>query len=300
LFFGFKVVQVDNIQRFGSAGRSWYESIQEFCFWMHGQFAKNGKDDSKVNLLTTDAFVDLSKFLCDSNEKPHHLVYVHGFNTSFDFAMEQAARLKADLKLTGNIFLFSWPSAGRISSYSSDEAAIEAAFPHFLRFMEVIQDAVSEEPLSVLAHSMGNRLLTRFIDRKSITGGGRKFNHAVFAAPDVDHDVFVHSLRSWNLALSRSTLYANSADVALQLSEIKHKFPRAGLIPPIANVQDLETILVQGFDLFDLAHGYFAQAGNTLHDIFVMLKFDASADERPGTRPVLMHSNASCWSISHF
>jgi esterase/lipase superfamily enzyme len=214
--------------------------------------------------------------------------------------MKQAARLKADLKLNGNVFLYSWPSAGKVASYSYDEATVEASFPHFVKFMELVEDSISGEPLSVLAHSMGNRLLTKFIDYRTISKAKRRLNNAIFAAPDVDHDVFVHCLRSWKVAFDRATLYANSADLALQLSEIKHMYSRAGLIPPVVKVEDLETILVQGFDLFELAHGYFAQAGNTLHDIFVLIKFNSSASDRPGTRPLTLPSTSGCWSISHF
>jgi len=296
---GFRVVQVENIQRFGSAGRTWHQSIMDFGRWMRGQFGELKKDEAKTNLLDPKSFGDLSRFLYSSTEDRHHLVYVHGFNTTFEFAMNQAARLKADLKLKGNVFLFSWPSAGNVASYSSDEAAIEAAFPHFLSFMGLVEESVSGESLSVLAHSMGNRLLARMIDQRSSNGMKRKLKHAIFAAPDVDHDVFEHSIQSWSIAFERATLYANSADLALQLSEIKHKFPRAGLVPPIVDVPNLETILVQGFDLFDLCHGYFAQAGNTLHDMFVALRFNCPADERPGTRRIAIDSPTRCWSISH-
>jgi hypothetical protein len=297
---GFKVVQVKDIQRFGSAGRHWFNSLKDFLVWFRGRFAELDKDESRVNLLEKDSFASLSQFLASTKEEPNHLVYVHGFNTTFEFAMKQAARLKADLKLNGNVFLYSWPSAGKVASYSYDEATVEASFPHFVKFMELVEDSISGEPLSVLAHSMGNRLLTKFIDYRTISKAKRRLNNAIFAAPDVDHDVFVHCLRSWKVAFDRATLYANSADLALQLSEIKHMYSRAGLIPPVVKVEDLETILVQGFDLFELAHGYFAQAGNTLHDIFVLIKFNSSASDRPGTRPLTLPSTSGCWSISHF
>jgi len=296
---GIKVVQVENIQRFGSAGRTWLQSIADFYGWMKGRFEEINKDERRIQLLTAESFASLTRFLHSENDERHHLVFVHGFNTTFDFAMNQAARLKADLKLKGNVYLYSWPSAGNATAYSSDEAAIEASFPFFSQFMDLVEKSVSGEPLSVLAHSMGNRLLTRLIDQRSRSSVGRKLKNAVFAAPDVDYDVFAHSLREWRDTFERSTLYANSADVALQLSEIKHKFPRAGLIPPVVDVPDLEAILVQGFDLFNLCHGYFAEAGNTLHDLFVMLKFDAPAAERPGTWPLPLGKQTNCWSISH-
>ncbi|MEM7479124.1 MAG: alpha/beta hydrolase [Planctomycetota bacterium] len=301
MHLGFRSVEVTNMQKFGSASRSWRESITEFSEWLASYFSQTRKDESSLNLIDVNGFRDLSRLLNSDEEKEelHHLVYIHGFNTTFDFAMAQAARLKADIPLKGKIYLFSWPSAGKTTAYSSDEAAVEASIPFFSDFMSRIRESIGDEALSVLAHSMGNRLLARWTEDQSSLDQPMKLRDAIFAAPDVDHDVFKHSLGRWNKVFERATLYANSADVALQLSEIKHRSPRAGLIPPIAEIDGLEVILVQGFDLFDLAHGYFAEAGNTLHDICVMLKFNAPAKERPAIRKLVLNSGISCWAISH-
>lgn len=296
---GFRVVEVTNMQSFGSASRTWRESMVRFCAWLMSRFAESEKDASRINIVDANGFRNLSRFLNADEESRHHLVYVHGFNTTFDSAMAQAARLKADLALKGNIYLFSWPSAGNPAMYASDEAAIEASIPFFSKFMQVVQDSVDGEPLSLLAHSMGNRLLARWTETQSSIAQPAKLRDAIFAAPDIDHDVFKHSLESWGTVYKRATLYANSADLALQLSEIKHLFARAGLIPPVVEVNGLEVILVQGFDLFDLSHGYFAEAGNTLHDICVMLRFDVPAKDRPAIRKISFASGASCWSIPH-
>jgi esterase/lipase superfamily enzyme/GNAT superfamily N-acetyltransferase len=296
---GFRVVEVTEMQSFGSASRTWRETMVKFCNWLVARFAETKRDASRIHIVDTTAFKKLSQFFNADEEKRHHLVYVHGFNTTFDSAMAQAARLKADLALKGNIYLFSWPSAGNPAMYASDEAAVEASIPFFSQFMHLVQESVDGEPLSLLAHSMGNRLLARWTDTQSSITRPAKLRDAIFAAPDVDHDVFKHSLESWNIVYERATLYANSADLALQLSEIKHQFARAGLIPPIVEVNGLEVILVQGFDLFDLAHGYFAEAGNTLHDICVMLRFNVPAKDRPAIRKISFESGASCWSVPH-
>ncbi|WP_417738305.1 alpha/beta hydrolase [Rosistilla oblonga] len=296
---GFSVVEVTEMQSFGSASRTWRESMVKFCTWLVSRFAEVERDASRVNVVDLNGFKNLSSFLNGDEESRHHLVYVHGFKTTFDSAMAQAARLKADLALKGNIYLFSWPSAGNPAMYASDEAAVEASIPFFTEFMQIVRDSVDGEPLSLLAHSMGNRLLARWTETQSSIAQPAKLRDVIFAAPDVDHDVFSHSLKSWRNVYERATLYANSADLALQLSEIKHLFARAGLIPPIVQVNGLEVILVQGFDLFDFAHGYFAEAGNTLHDICVMLRFDAPAKNRPAIRKLSFASGATCWSIPH-
>lgn len=299
LVCGVQSINIENVQRFGSAGRNWLEFAVEMYDRFQGLMQGQGKNETSPAILRNDGFLSLSKFLCIEAEDRHHLVYVHGFNTSFDFAISQAARLKADLKLKGNIYLYSWPSAAQLAAYSSDEAAIEASYPFFLQFMQNVREATQGEPLSVIAHSMGNRILARWIEDSAERSIPIPMSNAIFAAPDVDHDVFRYAVSNHQRIFERATLYANSADIALQLSEIKHGFARAGLIPPLVDVPGLDTVLVQGFDLFDLAHGYFSEAGNALHDIFVLLKFSSPVNERPGTRLCRLNDTQSCWSISH-
>ena len=48
------------------------------------------------------------------------LVYIHGFNTSFDDAQRRAAQLGFDLKVPGITALYSWPSRGNLIAYLAD------------------------------------------------------------------------------------------------------------------------------------------------------------------------------------
>ena len=41
--------------------------------------------------------------------KDHAVVFVHGYNTAFDYAVYRTAQIAYDLKFDGVPFLFSWP-----------------------------------------------------------------------------------------------------------------------------------------------------------------------------------------------
>jgi esterase/lipase superfamily enzyme len=57
------------------------------------------------------------------------LVFVHGYNTSFDNAIRRAGQLAYDLKFDGPVFLFSWPSRERLLSYITDGDSARLSAP---------------------------------------------------------------------------------------------------------------------------------------------------------------------------
>ena len=70
--------------------------------------------------------------------KDHALVFVHGFNTSFEHALFRTAQIAYDIKFDGAPFLYSWPSKGALSSqdYSYDRESAGAAEPYLRQFLE--------------------------------------------------------------------------------------------------------------------------------------------------------------------
>jgi esterase/lipase superfamily enzyme len=59
------------------------------------------------------------------------LVYLHGYNVTFEDAALRAAQLGFDLKIEGATAFFAWPSCGDLADYFADAdriAASEKAF----------------------------------------------------------------------------------------------------------------------------------------------------------------------------
>ncbi len=55
------------------------------------------------------------------------LVFVHGFNTSFDEARSRAAQIVADARFGGVAVLFTWPSRSELFGYVSDKESATAS-----------------------------------------------------------------------------------------------------------------------------------------------------------------------------
>jgi esterase/lipase superfamily enzyme len=89
------------------------------------------------------------------------LVFVHGFNTSFEDAAVRAAQVAADINFDGTVVLFSWPSAASVTSYIRDEQSARNAGFHLLRVLRGHAAAASPDRIHLLGHSMGSEVIAK-------------------------------------------------------------------------------------------------------------------------------------------
>jgi esterase/lipase superfamily enzyme len=97
-------------------------------------------------------------------------VFVHGYNLTFADAARRAAQLAYDLKFDGAPILYSWPSRGVWWRYPADEDVMDWSEPHLESFLSRIASSSGARTVHVIAHSMGNRVLTKALSR-----GTKKF-----------------------------------------------------------------------------------------------------------------------------
>ena len=170
------------------------------------------------------------------------LLFIHGFDTSFEQACATAAQVAYDTDFRGVVFIFSWPSADEITiaKYHADERIVAWSSPHFTDFLAALSSRAGPN-VEILAHSMGNRALLGAL----ISPGLRQhhLDNIVFAAPDVDSGDFRNDIGS-GINAQRATLYASSHDMALAASKVLHWLQkRAGdADPEIDTANHLDSI----------------------------------------------------------
>lgn len=214
------------------------------------------------------------------------LVFIHGYNVDFEAAAVSAAKLAYQLSFDGPVVFYSWPSKGSTSEYMADGAAIEWSTVNMRRFLETLLDRTEAQNVFLVAHSMGNRGLTRslvtlFAARPEL---GRRVSEVVLAAPDVDKGVFKSDLAP---AIAKAgipiTLYAASDDRALSFSRKLHAYPRAGDTSEGALVaRGVETIDCSGAGGGFFNHSYITEDARVTSDIAQLLKKRQRAGERSG------------------
>ena len=204
--------------------------------------------------------------------KDHALVFVHGYNTSFDHAVYRTAQIAYDLKFDGATFLYSWPSGGAVASYTYDRESAQASEPYLRQFLDLVVKQSGAKSVSIIAHSMGNQPLLDVL--KDMRLGGPQqvvINEVILAAPDVDADTFANVAQRIEGIAKGVTLYAASNDRALIISRNFWRNPRAGDVPTAGPliVPGIETIDVTAAstDSFALNHSGYAENNDLLQDI---------------------------------
>ena len=158
------------------------------------------------------------------------LVFVHGYNSSFEESAVRLGQLVADMGFDGTAVLFSWPSAGAVTGYVRDQQAARNAGWHLLRLLREQIPRAGADKIHVIAHSMGSEVVSKAL---SLVQGGDslpRLAQVIFAAPDVDARVFSREI----LPILRQraagiTLYASSEDEALRASRVLNGVWRLGL-----------------------------------------------------------------------
>mgnify|MGYP001182401866 FL=1 len=205
-------------------------------------------DSISAPLASTTAFHELKKQM---EAKRDLVIFIHGFNVDWFEAVASAMALELmlnrhshdndDLKDT-SVFLFSWPSNGKMmrnKAYLSDRSDAEdssiAVARGFLKLRDFLMTlrpkhddiALKEcgQQLHLLCHSMGNYVLqhalTALIKLNNQKHLPQLFQHIFMCAPDVDDNVFEQEQPMANLhRLARQvTVYYNNGDLAMYISD---------------------------------------------------------------------------------
>jgi esterase/lipase superfamily enzyme len=228
------------------------------------------------------------------------VVFLHGYNVSFEQAALRAAQLGYDLGISGVTAFYSWPSKGTLAGYPADEATIEASEAFITAFLIDMATRSGAAKVHVIAHSMGNRALLRAIERIASRAAGLAgipFSQIILAAADVDRDTFVRLSASYKSVAQRTTMYVCARDRAVEASHWLHDFPRAGLVPPVLVVPGIDTINVSNVDLTLLGHGYVAEARDVLQDMHRLIREDSPPDRRFGLRKVMTPQGKTYWIV---
>ncbi len=239
-----------------------------------------------VVVLTKDGFFSDLAGRVGASEARSAFLFVHGYNVPFAEAARRTAQISYDLGFEGAPVFYSWPSQGTAAAYPVDEQNIEWAQANLRAFLDDFFTRSDAQNLYLIAHSMGNRALTRAVadllaEKPALR---QRLKEVILAAPDIDADVFRRDIAPALAASGRPvTLYASSEDLALLASKKFHGSPRAGDAGQgLVVVSGIETIDATGTDTSLVGHSYFAEARSVLSDIFYLIRDGQRAGQRFG------------------
>ncbi len=204
------------------------------------------------------------------------LVFVHGFNNSFEEVRMRAAQIAADSRFGGVPILFTWPSKNELFGYVSDKDSAMASRDALEALLEEVAATPGVGEVHILAHSMGAWLAMEALRQASLAGRRDLDGHlgeVMLANPDIDMDVFATQMA--RVGPAKVTVFATANDRALSLSSaIAQSRQRVGAINP-AKPEDKARLEALGAKVYDLSaysdgfidHGAYAAAPDVLHAI---------------------------------
>ena len=245
------------------------------------------------------------------------LIFVHGFNVSFDEAVCRVAQMAEDMPFSGVILAFDWKSFGHEVGYVNDLITTGTTHSSLATVLAELRAELDDShKIHILAHSMGNRytlnalqLLATYqplvgLPRETISkltaiqplfpewerwhpryGEPVPIDNLIFAAADVDPGTFSKQLSDIHRVAEHMTLYCNEADFALDLSRIVNGQGKNGFRIGDARsggASGVDVIRLQQVSVNDpFGHSYYGSHVGMLTDLSLLLKGDKTPVARP-------------------
>ena len=207
------------------------------------------------------------------------VLYVHGFNFSFDESAEIAVRLVQRAGIQAVPVTYSWPSEDNFAAYGVDYDRNEWTIEHLRVFIQGLAAGLPEGAvLHIVAHSMGNRAVLWALAGLNLPEP--RLGQLIMIAPDVDAEIF-KDLVVRSGPFRRKTLYVSNHDRALQAASwLRPNAPRAG------NARK-QYVVVKGMDTIDMSPLKAGRSGHSVYSYSQLLFDDLGAvlkNEDPAAR----------------
>lgn len=206
------------------------------------------------------------------------LIFVHGFNSSYEEAVFRFAQISYDSGADAAPILFTWPSQGSIFGYLYDRESANYSRSSLERVIEQAAARKDVSEITIMAHSMGSWLTMEALRQMAIRNGRLpdKLGNVVLASPDLDVDVFREQLDEIGSDQSRITIFTSQDDRALLVSrrlaggvqrlgavDLTKPDVQAGFAARSINVVDLTSVRTGD----SLNHTKFAQSAEVVQAI---------------------------------
>lgn len=285
LELGRALVTVPKVHEVPAIERPWAIRVFNVTLYEEAEDPNRHFTMEEIKSLSEEDFLKLVRERLSKSEryKDHAFIFVHGYNTSFDYAIYRTAQIAYDLKFDGAPFAYSWPSGGGLASYTYDRESSGQAEPYLKQFVDLVINKTGAKSISLIAHSMGNQVALQVLrDLRRSKPDGVQISQVILAAPDVDRDNFENIAADIQGLASGITLYAAGNDRALTVSRNFYGgIPRAGDVPTTGPLvlPGIDTIDVSAAstDSLGLNHSGYAENNALLQDIAALIQ--------SGTRP---------------
>jgi esterase/lipase superfamily enzyme len=268
-----------------------------------------------------------------SSPRNEVLLYVHGFNETFETSAFTAAELCHFLGREPVCAFFTWPASATgnfLTSYTSTTESADYARNHLRKVIRTLATTPGVERVQLLAHSRGTALLlgaVRDLFSEVISAGKEpaevlKVDNIVLFSPDIDMEVAAQMITSFasdpdvftvwpsgrlpRALRGRFTVYSSPQDRALLVSRILFRSQsRVGNLRPedikqasqdyLKRLGQIDVIVYEGERTDAFGHAYFTTNPLVSSDVMELLRYGKKPGE-PG-REDLVQVGPIVWTF---
>jgi esterase/lipase superfamily enzyme len=230
------------------------------------------------------------------NSQHDLLIFVHGYNTTFQFALFKTVQLAHDIGFRGKILTFAWASKGQLLSFKDDLEESKRGTEAFLRMLTALKEARASAGslgrIHIIAHSMGSRVVCGAIGSPAAEGRIPKIANLVLCAGEIDLDTYDAAFANISRNCERHSSYFHTRDRALIAAKEFHheklappntRYAPVGATPylrkPPPCTENIECNAV-GTSFMDLLHGYYSTCVPVLEDLELLIVKGMTPQER--------------------
>ena len=192
-------------------------------------------DFSVVRVTDLPTVGDARKWLGSHKKSRHAMVFIHGFNNTYEDAVFRYAQIIHDSGADVTPVLFTWPSRASLFDYNYDKESTNFSRTALEQTLRGLAKDPAIDDVTILAHSMGTWLAMESLRQMAIRDGAisPKIHNVVLASPDIDVDVFAKQWSELGGKRPKFTIFVSQDDKALALSRyISGDVQRLGAVNP--------------------------------------------------------------------
>lgn len=196
----------------------------------------HGQSQSATFTGGEEYLVKERKGLSDIDALQHRktVVYVHGYNYTFQESLFQISKVAIEGKLQETPVLFSWPSEGTVTGYIADKDAALYARDDLTDLLARLGKNGNKGSITLFGHSTGAWLVVEALRQLKLTNRDDvlgRIGQVVLAAPDIEIDLFGRQVRTIGRLAQPIILLNAKDDRALALSSrLAGSLPRIGAV----------------------------------------------------------------------
>ena len=246
-----------------------------------------------VALLRSEA-VDKSMFyreVTTAASGREMLVFIHGYNVTFENALRRTAQLAYDLQFSGPAVAYTWPAQDSVARYLIAQSNVDWSKPHLVQFLTELASRSGAQKIHVIVHSLGNRIFAHAVDAMMTANPTQRpiFHTVVMAAADIDVAEFKQLALKMKQSTESLTLYVSATDKALKASKTLASYSRVGQgVPPtpvlIAGIDTVDATDVDNGFFWSIDHSYFGDSSSVLGDLWQLIRCDWRVTQRDGVK----------------